>query len=163
MELGIVIIILLISLVIYISFYIISKYNEILLLEKKVLNKFEPVDESIKGYLGIINDLKDIAKDDNILDELSVLYSKLSRVRNNNRKILVLKDADFTINRVFDMYKNKCNKLKKQYVIYNNKILYAKDIYNDRVKKYNSLLSSFPYNVIAKFFKIKKLSIIDGE
>ncbi len=165
MELGAVIIILIIAIIIFLSFYMISIYNKIFLTQKRVLKKFEPVDLSIKKYITITNELKDISEDNNLTEELSILSMKLSRVRNNNKKILVLKDADYTINKAFDMYnKNKKIKiLKGEYEKYNNKILYAKDIYNKKVKEYNKLIYEFPYFIITRLFKIKKLNIIDGE
>jgi len=63
------------------------------------------------------------------------------------------------------MYKNikKLNSLKEEYYKYNNKILYAKDIYNKKVIEYNNLLVQFPYNIITKILKIKKINTIDGE
>lgn len=163
MELGAVIIILIIAILIFLSFYMISKYNTIILSQEKTLKKFEPIDISIKKYIEIINELKSIVKEDSLKEELSILSGKLSRVRNNNKKILVLKDADYTINKVFDIYKGSTKKLKVEYEKYNNKILYAKDIYNKKALEYNKLLNEFPYIIITKLLKIKKLNTIDGE
>jgi len=163
MELGAVVIILIIAILIFLSFYMISKYNTIILSQEKTLKKFEPIDLSIKKYIEITNELKSIVKEDNLSEELSILSGKLSRVRNNNKKILVLKDADYTINKVFELYKGSTKKIKQEYEKYNNKVLYAKDIYNKKVIEYNNLLEEFPYIIITKILKIKKLNTIDGE
>lgn len=163
MELGAVVIILIIAILIFLSFYMISKYNIIILSQEKTLKKFEPIDLSIKKYIEITNELKSIVKEDNLSEELSILSGKLSRVRNNNKKILVLKDADYTINKVFELYKGSTKKIKQEYEKYNNKVLYAKDIYNKKVIEYNNLLEEFPYIIITKILKIKKLNTIDGE
>lgn len=163
MELGAVVIILIIAILIFLSFYMISKYNTIILSQEKTLKKFEPIDLSIKKYIEITNELKSIVKEDNLSEELSILSGKLSKVRNNNKKILVLKDADYTINKVFELYKGSTKKIKQEYEKYNNKVLYAKDIYNKKVIEYNNLLEEFPYIIITKILKIKKLNTIDGE
>jgi len=165
MTSGAVITILIMAILIFISFYMISIYNRIIFFQNKAFKKFEPIDISIKKYIDISDKLIEITKEDNLKEELSILSGKLSRVRNNNKKILVLKDADYTFNRVFDIYKNnkKIKDIKEEYNIYYNKILYAKDIYNKKVKEYNNLLIIFPYNIICKLKHIKNLNTIDGD
>ena len=165
MELGVVIIILIMAGLIFLSFYMITLYNRIILLQNNTIRKFEPIDISIKKYINISNELMEIVREDNEKEELFILSGKLSRVRKNNKKILVLKDANYTINKVLDNYKDskKIKKLKEEYEKYYNKILYAKDIYNKKAFEYNKLLKTFPYIFITKVMHIKELSIIDGE
>lgn len=165
MELGAIIVILTIAIMIFFSFNMISVYNRIIMLQSSLIKKFEPIDLSIKKYIDILNELIKIVSDEKDSEELLILAKKLSRVRNNEKKLLVLKDADYTINRFFDMYKNKkkIKELKEVYERYSNKILYATDIYNRKVREYNKLLDEFPYVIITKLFSIKKIKIIDGE
>ena len=163
MQLGVVLILLLVSILIFLSLYLINEYNEIILLQNQTKKKFEPIDIAINKYIDITNKLINIVEETNLKEELNILSLKLSRVRSNNKKILVLKDADYTLNRVFDLYKNNTKKLKKEYIEYNDKILYAKDIYNKKVMEYNDLLYKFPNNIITKVFKIGELKTIDGE
>ncbi len=165
MELGAIIVILTIAIMIFFSFNMISVYNRIIMLQSSLIKKFEPIDLSIKKYIDILNELIKIVSDEKDSEELLILAKKLSRVRNNEKKLLVLKDADYTINRFFDMYKNKkkIKELKEVYERYSNKILYATDIYNRKVREYNKLLDEFPYIIITKLFSIKKIKIIDGE
>ena len=165
MEFGAIIVILTIAIMIFFSFNMISVYNRIIMLQSSLIKKFEPIDLSIKKYIDILNELIKIVSDEKDSEELLILAKKLSRVSDNEKKLLVLKDADYTINRFFDIYKNKkkIKELKEEYERYSNKILYATDIYNRKVREYNKLLDEFPYIIITKLFSIKKIKTIDGE
>ena len=106
MQLGVVLILLLVSILIFLSLYLINEYNKIILLQNQTKKKFEPIDIAINKYIDITNKLIDIVEETSLKEELNILSLKLSRVRSNNKKILVLKDADYTLNRVFGLYKN---------------------------------------------------------
>lgn len=163
MQLEVVVIILLVSVLIFISLYLINEYNKIIIFQHQIEKKFKPIDMAIIKYTDIANKLKDIVAEASLKEELNILSIKLSRVRSNNKKILLIKDVDYTLNRVFDLYKNNTKKLKKEYTEYNDKVLYAKDIYNKKVMEYNNLLYKFPNNIITKIFKIGELNTIDEE
>ena len=164
LSLGAVIVIIIIAILLFISFYIISLYNKIVFSQNNTFKKFEPIDLAIKKYISIIKELKDIVNEPNMKEELSILSDKLLKADDNNKKILVLKDADYTINRVFELCNNKkISSLKEEYNKYNNKILYAEGIYNDKVKEYNNLLNEFPYNIVTKLLAIEEINTIDGD
>ncbi len=164
LSLSAIIVILITAILLFVSFYMISLYNKIIFSQNNTFRKFEPINLSIKKYISIIKELKDIVNEKDIKEELSILSHKLLKADNNNKKILVLKDADYTINRVFELYNNKkIDSLKEEYNKYNNKILYAEDIYNAKVKEYNHLLHEFPYNIITKLLSIEKINTIDGD
>ena len=165
MEIEAVVVILIMAIILFVSFYMISIYNRIILSQNNTYKKFEPIDSSIKKYISIMKDLNSIVKEDNLSDELLISAKKLSSADDNNKKILVLKDADYTIHNIFDLYKTnkKVKELKDEYDKYSNKILYAKDIYNKKVVEYNELLDKFPFIIITKILAIEKINTIDGE
>lgn len=164
LSLGAVVVILIIAALLFISFYSISLYNRIMFSQNNTFKKFKPIDLSIKKYASIIKELRVIITDPNMKEELSILSDKLLIADNNNKKILVLKDANYTINKVFDRYNNKkIDKLKEEYNKYYNKIVYAEGIYNEKVKEYNHLLKEFPYSIVTKILSIKKINTIDGD
>ena len=164
LSLSATIIILITAIILFISIYAISLYNKIIFSQNTTFRKFEPIDLSIKKYISIIKELKDIVKEPNMKEELYILSNKLLKADNNNKKILVLKDANYTINKAFELYNNKkISSLKEEYNKYNNKILYAEGIYNEKVKEYNHLLKEFPYNIITKLLAIEEINTIDGD
>lgn len=164
MDLPAVIVILIIAILLFVSIYSITLYNRIILSQNNTFKKFKPIDTSIKKYISIIKELNSVVKDPNLSEELSLLSEKLLKADNNNKKILVLKDANYTINRVFELYNNKkIDKLKEEYNKYNNKIEYAEGIYNEKVKEYNHLLKEFPYSIVTKILSIEKINTIDGD
>ena len=165
MKVEAVVVIVIMAILLFVSLYMISIYNRIVLSKNNTFRKFAPIDTSIKKYISIVKELSSIVKEDNLNEELNVLKIKLSEAEDNNKKILVLKDANYTINEVFNIYKNnkEVKKLELIYDKYNNKILYAKDIYNKKVIEYNNLLDKFPFSIMTRLLAIEKIDTIDGE
>ena len=88
MEFGAIIVILTIAIMIFFSFNMISVYNRIIMLQSSLIKKFEPIDLSIKKYIDILNELIKIVSDEKDSEELLILAKKLSRVSDNEKKLL---------------------------------------------------------------------------
>ncbi|ABR30584.1 LemA [Thermosipho melanesiensis] len=148
--------------------YLIGTYNSLVRLKKLIENAWSQIDvqlkrrhdlipnlvNSVKGYMKYEQETlekvmkaraaaissKDINKRMESENELTGLLSRLLAVVENYPEL----KANENVNQLM-------NELRKT----EDKIAYARQFYNDTVMKYNTKISVFPSNVVAKMFNFK--------
>lgn len=170
MDIGAIIIIIVISLMLVITFYIIGIYNKLINARNKVEDKFIQIDAEIDKKLNLITNLIEIIKEnlkheDKIINELQSAYTKLEKTTSINGKIKGVKNLDKELNKIYlltetykDLKTNKnYNQIKKNLDIIDERIEYSKAFYNDTVSNYNNIRKEFPSNIISKIFKFNEI------
>lgn len=171
MDIGAIIIIIIISALLVLTFYIIGLYNRLIDAKNRIEDQFTQIDLELKKKIDLISSLVEIVKDyakheEKIINELTTVCNKVEKAKNINDKILASNNMNRALNRIFaltdtysDLKKNKNflslqNKLEES----DDRINYARTFYNDVVLDYNNLREQFPSNLIAKIFKFNEIN-----
>lgn len=171
MDIGAIIIIILISLLLVVTFYIIGLYNNIINAKNKIEDKFSQIETELRKKVdtavNIIDIIKKITKhEEKLVNEFELYASKLEKAKSINDKISAAGSINRALNKIYsleetyaDLKKNKAFKtIQDKIEEIDNRINYAKTFYNDVVLDYNNLREQFPSNIIAKVFKFKEIN-----
>lgn len=171
MDIGAIIIIILISLLLVVTFYIIGLYNNIINAKNKIEDKFLQIDTELRKKVdtavNIIDIIKKITKhEEKLVNEFELYASKLEKAKSINDKISAAGNINRALNKIYsleetyaDLKKNKAFKAVQDKIEeIDDRINYAKTFYNDVVLDYNNLREQFPSNIIAKVFKFKEIN-----
>ena len=122
-----------------------------------------------KQKLNVDNEYSNITS---VIDEKKeIITTFINKLDQNNKTIIKLKDELNKLDNSYDV-NNKCNCVNEIDIIIqkiykdidnktinvNKKLANKKENYNKTVKKYNNMINKFPYKVIAKIFKFKKIN-----
>jgi LemA protein len=163
--------ILLVGFVIFIGFYIVSIYNEIIGLIEAIQNNkkqidiqldrrfkvFESLIETVKKYMDYEQTtLKDVVKLRNQAQKADSKGDDQARMKAEDK---ISKIAS-SLNVVFEQYPSlKANEnvlqLQEEIVNTENKLSFSKQAFNDSIERYNALKKSFLQSIIVKFFPSK--------
>ena len=176
MNIGAIIIIIIVSIVLVITFYIIGVYNSLLDAKNRVEDQFRPIDLELNKILEIIPNIIDILKKDakyeeKIINEIEKLKNKLIKTNTINEKIKLASSLNKTLLKIFELkqtypeLKNNKNftSLQKNLKDTKEKIKYSSTFYNDAVYRYNNVKKEFPANIISKTFKFKEINLLELE
>ena len=148
MELSALIIVILVgSLSVYI-FYLVSIYVKLENRRILILSKFTEVDRQIEDKLEELKKLTELIENNEFEEARINLLNSVSV----NDKIKYNKILDSLIDDI-DSKSKKVNNILEKIKEINEKIDYAKEIYNDSLYEYNLILSSFDGKIMKKVFK----------
>ena len=171
MDIGAIIIIILISILLVVTFYIIGLYNRLIDAKNRIEDQFTQIDLELRGKIELTNSIIEIVgkvakHEEKITSELLQGINKYEKAKNINDKINASNNINKQLFKIFnlketytDLKKNK-NFISLQEKIENidDKINYARTFYNDVVLDYNNLREQFPSNLVAKVFKFKEIN-----
>lgn len=159
MQIFLLIIIVLIVAIIFI-------YNKIVSLNVRCKNAWASIDNQLKRRADLIPNLVSVTKgyaeyESKTLEEIvnkRNTMSSISDIASNS------KETSMAINNLFALTENypelKANEIYKKLQIEltgtEDKIAYARQFYNDSVQYYNTVIMSFPSNIIATILKYKE-------
>lgn len=166
------IIIILLCFVIILSSYIIKLKNTLINSQNKVLNKFTTIDKELDKELSLLPDLSKFLESkikDSTIKEVKDLVSKYYLVNSINDKIEYNHTLSNVLNKLFTLIENypeiknnsSYQELAKSISTHKDKIEYAISFYNSEGEKFNTLIATFPYNIIAKLSKYEKYLIYE--
>lgn len=158
-----------IILVVLIILYVISMYNTLVSLRNKVRDEFSQIDVELKRRFDLIPNLVETVKGYTKHEKETlegVIKARNSYVSADNMSEQLKADGELTqaISKLFaltesypDLKANtNFNNLQKELTEIEQKIVYARQFYNDSVLKLNNKVEMFPSNIVAKMFGFKK-------
>lgn len=173
MDLAAIIIIMFISGLLVLVFYIIGIYNRLLDAKNRVEDQFKPINNELNKLSEIMPDLiesikKYVKHEDKIINEIENINSKLINATSINGKIKNQYTLNKSLEKLFslkeiypELKKSKTfNNIEKKIKELEDKIEYASEFYNDTVQKYNNSIKENISKYIAKIFKFKEIDII---
>lgn len=110
------------------------------------INKLDQNNKTIiklKKELNQLDNSYDVKNKCNCVNEIDIIIQKLNKDIDNS-KITVNQDE-------YNTFKTNIDNANK-------KLSNKKEKYNKVVKKYNNMINKFPYNIISKIFKFKKIN-----
>lgn len=168
-----------ILLVILLIFYIIYSFNRFITYKNRIKNAFAQIDVQLKKRADLIPKLVKVVKgyakhERSVLESITKIRSELLKsVKAKDLKNIAKQDYDLTnlLKRLFVVVENypdlKANKnflvLQEEITAIEDKIAFARQLYNDLVMHYNNLIEKFPTNIMAKLFSFKKYDFYKAE
>ena len=144
-------------------------YNQLIREKNQVVNAFSTVNVILKKRYELIPNLVDTVKayakyEQNVFESITTLRTKAISSKDSNEIITLDKDISDNIDKIlllaedYPNLKASDNFLKLQKTLENieDELSAARRTYNAAVTEYNISLESFPTNIIAKIFKMKK-------
>ena len=172
MRIEAIIIIVIMGIIAFITFYIIGKYNKLKLSESIIINKWNAVDklinEKIEVLLKTIAFLKEHIKEEEVTyNDIKIIIDNYNKLTNINDKINEYSNLEESFDRLYNIVETNSkinsdveyNMLKEENDSINSKIEYSKEFYNNEVNVYNSKTSSFISNLVVKMFGFSKYNI----
>ena len=172
MTLGI---ILAIVAIIVIAF--IATYNKLVTARQRVKNGWGQIDVQLQRRFDLIPNLVDTVKgymahESSVLEKVTELRTSWANAKTVAEKMEIsnqLSDTLKTIMAVSENYPDlKANQnfmsLQEELTNTENKISYSRQFYNDTVTRYNTMLETFPSNLVASMFhfEAEKLFEVDN-
>lgn len=160
--------IILIIVLVIVVLYVISVYNSLVRLKNKVEDQMSQIDvelkrrfdlvpnlvETVKGYTkheketleGVINARNSYVSADNLSDQLKAD----GELTNAISKLFALTESypDLKANQNFNSLQSELSEIEQR-------IVYARQFYNDAVLMLNNKIEMFPSNIVAKMFNFK--------
>ena len=172
MKIEAIVIVVMMAVIAFVTFYIIGKYNRLKLYESRIVNKWDAVNklinEKTEVLLKIITFLREHIKEEEVTyNDINIIVSNYNNLTNINDKINEysnLEEAFDKLYKIADINSKinsnvEYNMLKEESNNVNSKIEYSKEFYNNEVNVYNSKTSSFISNLVVKMFKLNKYNI----
>ena len=162
-------VIVVIVVVVLLGFYVVSVYNSLVNLRNKVKDQYSQIDVELKRRFDLVPNLvetvKGYAKHEKETLE-NVVSARNSYVSANDLGDKLKADGELTqaISKLFaltesypDLKANtNFNSLQSELSEIEQKIVYARQFYNEAVLKLNNKIEMFPSNIIAKMFNFKQ-------
>ncbi len=172
MKIEAIVIVVIMAVIAFVTFYIIGKYNRLKLYESRIVNKWDAVNklinEKTEVLLKTITFLREHIKEEEVTyNDINIIVSNYNNLTNINDKINEysnLEEAFDKLYKIADINSKinsnvEYNMLKEESNNVNSKIEYSKEFYNNEVNVYNSKTSSFISNLVVKMFKLNKYNI----
>ncbi len=168
--------IIVIVVVVLIVLYVISVYNSLVNLRNKVKDQFSQIDVELKRRFDLIPNLVETVKgyakhEKDTLQE--VIEARNSYVSADNMEAQLKADGELTkaVSKLFalaesypDLKANtNFNNLQNELSEIEQKIVYARQFYNDSVLMLNNKIEMFPSNIIAKMFNFQKEQFFEAD
>ena len=157
--------------------WIISIYNGLIKSRQKVDNAWSQIDVQLQRRFDLIPNLVDTVKgymahESSVLEKVTELRTSWANAKTVAEKMEIsnqLSDTLKTIMAVSENYPDlKANQnfmsLQEELTNTENKISYSRQFYNDTVTRYNTMLETFPSNLVASMFhfEAEKLFEVDN-
>ena len=152
--------------------YIISTYNGLVALKKKVEQSKSGVDVYLKQRFDLIPNVVETVKgyakyEEDVLEKIIKIRNEYSKNSQDNMKVNATLNEEY--NKLIAVVENypelKANEpflnLQKQLSKIESQLQAARRIYNSDVTEYNTKVQSFPSNVIATIFKFKEIALFE--
>lgn len=166
--------IVLILVIVFIAVIMIGEYNGLVVLRNRVDNQSAQVDLQLKRRAELIPNLIEIVKgyakfEKSTLTDIAQLRSKVMNSENTNEACA----ADARLGRVcsqvlaigesYPELKANTNflTLQEELAETENKVVIARQFYNDTITKYNTAVQMFPKSVIAGIFGFKRKELLE--
>ena len=172
MKIEAIIIVVIMAVIAFITFYIIGKYNKLKLYESRIINKWSAVNklinEKIEVLLKTITFLREHIKEEEVTyNDIKIIIDNYNKLTNANDKINEYSNLEDSFDRLYKIVETNSkinsdveyNMLKEENNSVNSKIEYSKEFYNNEVNVYNSKTSSFISNLVVKMFSFNRYNI----
>lgn len=172
MKIESIVIVVIMAVIAFITFYIIGKYNKLKLYESRIINKWNAVDklinEKIEVLLKTITFLREHIKEEEVTyNDIKIIIDNYNKLTNANDKINEYTNLEDSFDRLYKIVETNSkinsdveyNMLKEENNSVNSKIEYSKEFYNNEVNVYNSKTSSFISNLVVKMFSFNRYNI----
>lgn len=168
MELGTALLIIL-GIVLVVVFWVIAKYNHLVRLRNRIQNAWSQIDVQLKRRYDLIPNLVETVK--GYAKHEKEVFENVTRARSAMMDAHGVKEQGEVQNQITGALKSlfavaeaypdlKANDnfrmLQEELSGTESKIAYARQFYNDTVMAYNTLIQSFPSNIIASSFNFKE-------
>lgn len=165
------------AIVVILVIAIISMYNGLVSSRVKVDNAWSQIDVQLQRRFDLIPNLVDTVKgymahESSVLEKVTELRTSWANAKTVAEKMEIsnqLSDTLKTIMAVSENYPDlKANQnfmsLQEELTNTENKISYSRQFYNDTVTRYNTMLETFPSNLVASMFhfEAEKLFEVDN-
>lgn len=169
--------IIIIVLIVFIAIFVMSVYNGLISSRNQVENAWSKIDVELQRRFDLIPNLVDTVKgymahESSVLEKVTELRTSWANAKTVAEKMEIsnqLSDTLKTIMAVSENYPDlKANQnfmsLQEELTNTENKISYSRQFYNDTVTRYNTMLETFPSNLVASMFhfEAEKLFEVDN-
>ena len=149
--------------------WIIAKYNQLVSLRNRIENAWSQIDVQLKRRYDLIPNLVETVK--GYASHEKEVFEKVAEARSAMMQANGIKEQGAAQNMITDALKSvfavaeaypelKANEnfmmLQEELSGTESKIAFARQFYNDTVMSYNTLIQSFPANIIANGFSFKE-------
>ncbi|MBQ2705588.1 MAG: LemA family protein [Agathobacter sp.] len=155
--------------------WIVSTYNSLVQLRNKVKNAFAQIDAQLQRRFDLIPNLVETIKgyaghEKEVLENVTASRSGYMNATSNEQKLEMNNQLTSTLKTLFAVAENypdlKANtnfmSLQEELSKTEDKVVYARQFYNDAVTIYNNKLQMFPSNVVAGMFGFKEEALFDA-
>jgi LemA protein len=156
------------------SLLLIGNYNKLVHTKNLTAEGWSGIDVQLKRRYDLIPNLVSVAKqyglhEKNILEEVTRLRSQAVNTSNPSEKATAENNLSQALRTVFAVAENypdlKANELflnlQKELGTLEHEIQLSRRYYNGAARNYNTLVSSFPTNIIANFFQFKAVQYFE--
>ena len=171
MTLGIILAIVAIIVIAFIAIY-----NKLVTARQRVKNGWGQIDVQLQRRFDLIPNLVDTVKgymahESSVLEKVTELRTSWANAKTVAEKMEIsnqLSDTLKTIMAVSENYPDlKANQnfmsLQEELTNTENKISYSRQFYNDTVTRYNTMLETFPSNLVASMFHFEPEQLFEAE
>lgn len=164
-----------IVLVVVISGFVISTYNDMIRLRNAVKNSFSQIDTQLQRRFDLIPNLVETVKgfathEKELLENVTASRSGYMSAASNEEKLAMNNQLTSTLKSLFAVAENypqlKADtnflKLQDELSETEEKVAYSRQFYNDAVTIYNNRIQMFPANLIAGMFGFKEEALFDA-
>ena len=154
--------------------FVIVTYNNLVLLRNKVKNSFAQIDTQLQRRFDLIPNLVETVKgfathEKELLENVAASRSGYMNATSNEQKMEMNNQLTSTLKTLFAVAENypdlKANtnfmSLQEELSETEDKIVYARQFYNDAVTIYNNKIQMFPGNIIAGIFGFKEEALFN--
>lgn len=172
MTLGIILAIVAIIVIAFIAIY-----NKLVTARQRVKNGWGQIDVQLQRRFDLIPNLVDTVKgymahESSVLEKVTELRTSWANAKTVAEKMEISNQLSDTLKTIMEVSENypdlKANQnfmsLQEELTNTENKISYSRQFYNDTVTRYNTMLETFPSNLVASMFhfEAEKLFEVDN-
>lgn len=163
-----------IIILVVIAAWVISTYNGLVQVRNKVKNAFAQIDAQLQRRFDLIPNLVETVKgyaghEKEVLENVTASRSGYMNATSNEQKMEMNNQLTSTLKTLFAVSENypelKANtnfmSLQEELSELEEKIVYARQFYNDAVTIYNNKIQMFPGNIIAGIFGFKEEALFN--
>ncbi|MEO0273470.1 MAG: LemA family protein [candidate division WOR-3 bacterium] len=164
----------LVIIIVCITFYVFLTYNALVRWRVRVKEAFSQLDVQLKRRYDLIPNLVETVKgymkhERELLEKIAELRTRAISVTDMKEKGSIEGSISNIIKRILVIVENypelKASQnfmiLQEEIISTENRIAYARQYYNDCVRRLNTLCLSFPSNLVAKMFGFKLESFLE--
>lgn len=163
-----------IGIIVVLVIVIVGIFNRLVTLRKKAIQSESSVDVYLQQRFDLIPNLVEVTKG-YVSHEREILenVAKLRAEYNMNKNVEAVNGLTKQYNSIMAIIENYPDlkaseqflKLQRTLVKVESQLQAARRIYNNDVTRYNTKISTFPTNLVAKLFKFKEMKLfeLDGE